>query len=129
MFLVVNSNYFGCIQIYFNSIQILIRTKKYSGLISAYRAPNWRKPAISQHFKKKKNLFRLNEEIRCITIEGKTAKNEWENDDSDFLPALYNLYKKLGQFFFHTLFANLLKQRYISCVTSYKYLGKLISDV
>ena len=21
------------------------------------------------------------------------AKNEWKNDDSDFLPALYNLYK------------------------------------
>ena len=30
----------------------------------------------------------MNEEIRCITNEGKTAKNEWEND-SDFLPALY----------------------------------------
>ena len=25
----------------------------------------------------------MNEEIRCITNEGKTAKNEWENDDSD----------------------------------------------
>ena len=49
----------------------------------------------------------MNEEIRCITNEGKTAKNEWENDDSDFLPALYIAYKKLGQFFFHTLLANL----------------------
>ena len=27
----------------------------------------------------------MNEEIRCITNERKTAKNEWENDDSDFL--------------------------------------------
>ena len=71
----------------------------------------------------------MNDEIRCIAIEGKTAKNECENDDSNFLPALYNLYKKLRQFFFHTLFVNLLKQRYISCSTSYKYLGKLISDV
>ena len=23
----------------------------------------------------------MNEEISCITNEGKTAKNEWENDD------------------------------------------------
>ena len=23
----------------------------------------------------------MNEEMRCITNEGKTAKNEWENDD------------------------------------------------
>ena len=30
----------------------------------------------------------MNEEIRCITNEEKTAKNEWEND-SDFLPTLY----------------------------------------
>ena len=30
----------------------------------------------------------MNEEIRCITSEGKMAKNEWEND-CDFLPALY----------------------------------------
>ena len=44
----------------------------------------------------------MNEEI---TNEGKTAKNEWE-DDSNFLPVLHIVYKKLGQFFFHTLFAN-----------------------
>ena len=48
----------------------------------------------------------MNEEICCITNEGKTPKNEWEND-SEFLPALYTVYKKLGQFFFHTLLANL----------------------
>ena len=69
----------------------------------------------------------MNEKIRCITNEGKTAKNEWENDDSDFLPAVYIVYKKLGQFFFHTLLANLFKQRCISCVTGYKYLNKLIT--
>ena len=69
-----------------------------------------------------------NEEICCITSEGKTAKNDWEND-SDFLPALYILCKRLGQFFFHALLANLFKQRYISSVTSYKYLDKLISEV
>ena len=34
--------------------------------------------------------------------KGKTAKNEWKNDGSDFLQALYSLHKKLGQFFFHT---------------------------
>ena len=30
----------------------------------------------------------MNENTCCIINEGKTAKNEWEND-SDFLPALY----------------------------------------
>ena len=29
----------------------------------------------------------MNEEIHCITNGGKTAKNEWENDYSDFLQA------------------------------------------
>ena len=62
----------------------------------------------------------MNEKIRCITNEEKTAKNEWEKDDSDFLLAIYSLSKKLGQFFFHTLLANLFKRRYISFVTSYK---------
>ena len=27
----------------------------------------------------------MNEEIHCIIHEGKIAKNEWENDDADFL--------------------------------------------
>ena len=35
----------------------------------------------------------MNEEIRCITNKGKTAKKEWENDDYDFLWALYSVYK------------------------------------
>ena len=43
----------------------------------------------------------MNEEICCITNKEKTSKNEYENDDSDFLQALYSVYKKLGQFFFH----------------------------
>ena len=30
----------------------------------------------------------MNEEIHCITKDGKMAKNEWENDDSNFLVAL-----------------------------------------
>ena len=30
----------------------------------------------------------MNQEIHCITKEGKMAKNKWEND-SDFLTALY----------------------------------------
>ena len=70
----------------------------------------------------------MNEEIYCSTNKGKMVKNEWESD-SDFLPALYIVYIKLGQFFFHTVLANLFKQRYISSVTSYKYLNKLISEV
>ena len=52
----------------------------------------------------------MNEEINCITKKGKTAKNEWENDDSDFLVALCSVYEKLGQFFFPALLANLFKQ-------------------
>ena len=43
----------------------------------------------------------MNEEIHCITNEGKPTKNEWVNDDSNFLLALYSVYKKLGRFF-HT---------------------------
>ena len=45
----------------------------------------------------------MNKEISCITNKGKMARNELENDDSDFLWALDSVYKKLGQFFFHTL--------------------------
>ena len=44
----------------------------------------------------------MNEEIYYITNKGKTAKNEWENDDSDFLWALYSVYKKWRQLFFHS---------------------------
>ena len=44
----------------------------------------------------------MNEEIHCITDKGKTAKNEWENDDSDFLRALCSVFKKFRQFFFNT---------------------------
>ena len=64
----------------------------------------------------------MNEEIRCITNEGKTAKNEWKNN-SNFLPPLHIVYKKLAHFLFHTLLANLFKQRYISSVTSYKVIS------
>ena len=33
------------------------------------------------------------EEIHCITNKGKTAKKDWENDDSNFLLALYSVYQ------------------------------------
>ena len=36
----------------------------------------------------------MNEEICCITNEGNMAKDEWENDYSNFLRALYSVYKK-----------------------------------
>ena len=52
----------------------------------------------------------MNEEMCCITNGEKTANNEWEND-SDFLPALYIVYKKLEQLFFHALLANLFKKK------------------
>ena len=70
----------------------------------------------------------MNEKNFYITNEGKTVKNEWENN-SDFLPASHILYKILGQLFFHTLLTSFFKQRYITFVTRYKYLIKLISEV
>ena len=42
----------------------------------------------------------MNEEICCITNEGKTARKQWENDDFDFLQALYTVYKKIRTIFF-----------------------------
>ena len=42
----------------------------------------------------------MNEEICCITNEGKMVKNEWENDDSDFLLDLYSVYKKIRTILF-----------------------------
>ena len=44
----------------------------------------------------------MNEETRCIANKGKTAKNESENDDSDFLQALSKVCRKTGWYFFHT---------------------------
>ena len=38
----------------------------------------------------------MNEEIRHTTNKGKTGKYECESDYSDFLPALYILYKNLA---------------------------------
>ena len=64
----------------------------------------------------------MNKEIHFITNEGKTVKNEQEND-FDFLSILHIVYKKLEQFIFHTLLANLFKQRCISSVRSYTYLN------
>ena len=51
----------------------------------------------------------MNEEICCVTNKYKTAKKEWENDDCDFLQALYSVYKKLVQFFFHAYLLPCLK--------------------
>ena len=60
-----------------------------------YKAPGGRKPERCKQFFFKRNL--LNKEICYITDEGKTVKNEWENDGSDVLWALYNVYKKSGE--------------------------------
>ena len=51
----------------------------------------------------------MNEEIHCITNERKSAKNEGENDDSDFLWALYSAYKNRA-IFFHTYFLTCIKK-------------------
>ena len=37
----------------------------------------------------------MNEEIRCITSKGKTAKNESEIDNSDVLGASFSVYQKI----------------------------------
>ena len=65
----------------------------------------------------------MNEEICFITNVGKMARNEWENDDSDFLQALYSVSKKIKTIFFHTLLA------IYHSVASYIYFKKLISEV
>ena len=44
----------------------------------------------------------------------KTVMNEWENDDSDILRALYSVYKKITTILFSYLLVYLFKQRYIS---------------
>ena len=52
----------------------------------------------------------MNGKINCIANEGKMAKNEWENDDSDFFLALYSVYITFRQFFFHTYLLTCLKK-------------------
>ena len=44
----------------------------------------------------------MNELIHCLTNEAKIAKNERENDDSDFFSNFMQWIQKLGQLFFHT---------------------------
>ena len=51
----------------------------------------------------------MNEEICCITDKGKTATNEWQNDE--FLQALYSAYTKIRTNIFPYLLMNLFKQR------------------
>ena len=69
----------------------------------------------------------MTEEICCTYNKGKIMKNEWENNDSDFLRALYSVYKKIRTILFPYLLVNLLKQRYISFLKSCKYMNKVIS--
>ena len=69
----------------------------YSPDIFVYRASNGRKLATcKQVFFPKQACWLMSEEIHCITNKEKTAKNEWENDDWDFLGALNSVYKRLG---------------------------------
>ena len=41
----------------------------------------------------------MNEETYCITNKEKTTKNEWKHDESNFLVALYSVYKKQANSF------------------------------
>ena len=50
-----------------------------------------------------------------IKEKGKTAMNQWENDDTDKLRALNNGYKKFRLILFLYLLVNLFKQRYQIC--------------
>ena len=40
----------------------------------------------------------MNKEIVVLLKNKNEAKNEWENDDSDFLQVLYRVYTKIWQF-------------------------------
>ena len=40
----------------------------------------------------------MNKEIVALSKNKNEAKNEWENDDSDFLQVLYRVYTKIWQF-------------------------------
>ena len=60
---------------------------------------------MGKHLFFKTNQFKewMKKFVALVTKEkGKVAMNEWENDCSGMLQALYCEYKKLGQFFFHT---------------------------
>ena len=75
------------------------------------RAADWNKPATRKHFFSSKQTFLNNEWIiHCFTNEGKKAKNELWNDDTDSPLALYRVYEKLRQFFFHTYSLTCLKE-------------------
>ena len=68
--------------------------------------------------------------VGLLTNEkGKTAMNEWENDGSNKLGALYSGYKKIRTILFPYLLVNVFKQRCTKSVKSYKYLKKFISWV
>ena len=60
--------------------------------------------------------------VALLTKEkGKTAMNEWVNDESDILWSSYIVYKKIKTILFLYLLVNLFKQRCISSIKSYKY--------
>ena len=58
--------------------------------------------------------------VALVTKEkGKVAMNEWENDCSGMLQALYCEYKKIRTILFPYLLINLFKQRYTSSFKSH----------
>ena len=54
---------------------------------------------VSTLIKKNKPVLIMNEEIHCITNEGKTTKNEWKKN-SNFLPPLKHCMQKISTFLF-----------------------------
>ena len=70
----------------------------------------------------------MNEEIRCITNEEKTAKNEWEKDDQTFFQ-LYTVYLKNQDNSFSILYwLTCLNKDTLVLSQVIKYLNKLISE-
>ena len=68
--------------------------------------------------------------VTLLTKEkGKTATNEWQNDNCDIIWALYNVYKKIKTVIFPYLLANLFKHLLKKSYKSYKYLNKFISII
>ena len=71
----------------------------------------------------------MNEEIWYIAYEGKTTKNGWENDDSDFIQPSYIVYIKNHDNSFSILCSLTCLNKDTSFVARYKYFNKLISKV
>ena len=100
VFIVLNKNYFGC-------IQIILSQSRYSF--------------------GSKDFLRVLCPLKLLLGSQETSRTQRLPPSS--IDALNIVYKKLTEFFFHTLLTYLFEQRYFSSVTSYNYLSNLIREV